>query len=239
MAVHTIHATSALTRSPHLEGLASSRRPRGATRGQEGDARVGPPPTHTSHSPAQLARLAGLSAPPVLNTPIASRRASPSYPLLAIERVAASVADHIVLDELAYPADGHLVWDEEQLLVRKVYLAAAFPHGNLACMRGKSARAEPDLPERASRDSGGLTPPPWVPRSRAETSATSAERRRTRPTPSTHTHTPRPHRRFVYINRTILSQCGFLNNETRSDKMKSTMCRESFFFFFFPERFNI
>ena len=119
-----------------------------------------------------------------------------------------------------YPADGHLVWDEEQLLVRKVYLAAAFPHGNLACMRGKSARAEPDLPERASRDSGGLTPPPWVPRSRAETSATSAERRRTRPTPSTHTHTPRPHRRFVYINRTILSQCGFLNNETRSSQVR-------------------
>ena len=156
MAVHTIHATSALTRSPHLEGLASSRRPRGATRGQEGDARVGPPPPHTSHSPAQLARLAGLSAPPVLNTPIASRRASPSYPLLVlqIERVAASVADHIVLDELAYPADGHLVWDEEQLLVRKVYLAAAFPHGNLACMRGKSARAEPDLPETREGKSG-------------------------------------------------------------------------------------
>ena len=48
VAVHTIHTTSALTRSPHLEGSASSRRPRGATRGQEGDARVGPPP-HTSH----------------------------------------------------------------------------------------------------------------------------------------------------------------------------------------------
>ena len=44
--VHTIHTTSALTRSPHLEGSASSRRLRGATRGQEGDARVGPPPTH-------------------------------------------------------------------------------------------------------------------------------------------------------------------------------------------------
>ena len=109
VAVHTTHTTSALTRSPHLEGLASSRRPRGATRGQEGDARVGPPPPHTSHSPAQLARLAGLSAPPVLNTPIVSRRASPSYPLLVlqIERV----ADHIVLDELTYPADGHLVWN--------------------------------------------------------------------------------------------------------------------------------
>ena len=46
VAVHTIHITSALTRSPHLEGLASSRRPCGATRGQEGDARVGPPDTH-------------------------------------------------------------------------------------------------------------------------------------------------------------------------------------------------
>ena len=79
------------------------------------------PPTHTSHSPAQLARLAGLSAPPVLNTPIASRRASPSYPLLVlqIERV----ADHIVLDEFAYPADGHLVRDEQQLLVREVHTA--------------------------------------------------------------------------------------------------------------------
>ena len=42
--VHTIHVTSALTRSPHLEGSASSHRPRGATRGQEGDARVGSPP---------------------------------------------------------------------------------------------------------------------------------------------------------------------------------------------------
>ena len=46
-------------------------------------------------SPAQLARPAGLSAPPVLNTPIASRQASPSYPLLVlqIERV----ANHVVL----------------------------------------------------------------------------------------------------------------------------------------------
>ena len=46
VSVHTIHETSALTRSPHLEGSASSHRPRGATRGQEGDARVGSPPTH-------------------------------------------------------------------------------------------------------------------------------------------------------------------------------------------------
>ena len=121
MAVHTIHK-SALTRSPHLEGLASSRRPCGATRGQEGDARVGPPP-HTSHSPAQLARLAGLSAPPVLNTAIASRRASPSYPLLVLQ--IESVANHhVVLDEFAYNrADGHLIRDEEQLLVREVHTA--------------------------------------------------------------------------------------------------------------------
>ena len=47
----THHVTSALTRSPHLEGSASSHRPRGATRGQEGDARVGSPHTHTSHRP--------------------------------------------------------------------------------------------------------------------------------------------------------------------------------------------
>ena len=86
---------------------------------------------------------------------------------------------------------------------------------------GRSARAEPPIcPRGREGKSGGLTPPPWVPRSRAETSATSAERRRTRPTPSTHTHTPRPHRRFVYINRTILSQCGFLNNETRSSQVR-------------------
>ena len=47
--------------------------------------------------------------------------------------------------------------------------AAALPHRNLACMRGNSARAE----SRSAREgeSGGLTPPPWVPRSRAETSA--------------------------------------------------------------------
>ena len=52
VSVHTIHVTSALTRSPHLEGSASSHRPRGATRGQEGD-------THTS-----LARV-GCSDPPI------------------------------------------------------------------------------------------------------------------------------------------------------------------------------
>ena len=80
------------------------------------------PPPHTSHSPAQLARLAGLSAPPVLNIPIASRRASPSYPLLVLQ--IESVANHVVLDEFAYnPADGHLVRDEEQLLVREVQTA--------------------------------------------------------------------------------------------------------------------
>ena len=50
---------------------------------------------------------------------------------------------------------------------------------NFACMRGNSARAEP----RSAREgeTGGLTPPLLGPRSRAETSATSAERRRTRP----------------------------------------------------------
>jgi len=43
--VHTTHTSSALTCSPHLEGSASSRSPHGATKGQEGDARVGPPYT--------------------------------------------------------------------------------------------------------------------------------------------------------------------------------------------------
>ena len=47
-----------------------------------------------------------------------------------------------------------------------------------ACRSLRSA-PNPDLPERGR--SGGLTPPPQAPRSRAETSATSAERRRTRP----------------------------------------------------------
>ena len=52
VSVHSIQTTSALTRFPHLEGSASSHRPRGATRGQEG--RSGrrtrrTPPTHTSH----------------------------------------------------------------------------------------------------------------------------------------------------------------------------------------------
>ena len=41
------------SRSRAQEGLASSRRPRGATRGQEGDARVGPPPHHTTCSHPQ------------------------------------------------------------------------------------------------------------------------------------------------------------------------------------------
>ena len=50
VAVHTIHTTSALTRSPHTEGSASSRSPHGATRGQEGDARVGPPPHPSQHT---------------------------------------------------------------------------------------------------------------------------------------------------------------------------------------------
>ena len=53
-----------------------------------------------------------------------------------------------------------------------------------ACRGEIGPRRTPDLPERprgAEGKSGGLTPPPWVPRSRAETSATSAERRRTRP----------------------------------------------------------
>ena len=45
MYIHNIHITSALTRSPNLEGSASSHRPRGATRGQEGDA-PSDPPTH-------------------------------------------------------------------------------------------------------------------------------------------------------------------------------------------------
>ena len=37
VSVHTIHVTSALTRSPHLEGSASSHRPRGAT-SKQGDS---------------------------------------------------------------------------------------------------------------------------------------------------------------------------------------------------------
>ena len=56
---------------------------------------------------------------------------------------------------------------------------------NLACMPESPTRAEPRTTYRTTRDrgrSGGLTPPPQAPRSRAETSATSAERRRTRPT---------------------------------------------------------
>ena len=49
--------------------------------------------------------------PSVLNTPIASRRASPSYPLLVLQ--VERVSNHIVLDEFAYAADGHFVWDEQ------------------------------------------------------------------------------------------------------------------------------
>ena len=50
---------------------------------------------------------------------------------------------------------------------------------NFACMRGNSARAEPHHPPGRARREDSL--PPLGPRSRAETSATSAERRRTRP----------------------------------------------------------
>ena len=52
-----------------------------------------------------------------------------------------------------------------------------------------SPAPNPELPEKGR--SGRLTPPPQVPRSRAETSATSAERRRTRPAKLLHTSTPR------------------------------------------------
>ena len=65
VAVHSTHTTSALTRSPHLEGLASSRRPRGATRGQEGDARVGPPP-HTLATHRARTRHGSIAGSPVL-----------------------------------------------------------------------------------------------------------------------------------------------------------------------------
>ena len=68
--------------------------------------------------------------------------------------------------------------------------AATFPHiRNLACVRGNSAREFgprrfPALPGPAREgEPGGLTPPPWVPRSRAETGATSAERRTAVPVP--------------------------------------------------------
>ena len=50
--------------------------------------------------------------------------------------------------------------------------AAANPH---------KLRMHAREPSRACLPPEGLTPPPWVPRIRAETSATSAERRRTRP----------------------------------------------------------
>ena len=61
----TPHTTSALTRSPHLKGLASSRQPRGATRGQEGDARVGPPP-HTLATHRARTRHGSIAGSPVL-----------------------------------------------------------------------------------------------------------------------------------------------------------------------------
>ena len=59
-----------------------------------------------------------------------------------------------------------------------------FPSETSHACGGRSARAETPIRHRSAREgnSGGLTPPPWVPRRRAvETSATSAERRRTRP----------------------------------------------------------
>ena len=57
-------------------------------------------------------------------------------------------------------------WRSDPDATAKGANSAALPHRNLACMRGKSARAE----SRSAREgeSGGLTPPPWVPRSRAE-----------------------------------------------------------------------
>ena len=126
-----VHTTRGCSHHPHNVSAHALSSPRGIgilAPALRCDQRAGgrrtrrTPPTHTSHSPAQLARLAGLSAPPVLNTPIASRRASPSYPLLVLQ--IESVANHVVLDEFAYnPADGHLVRDEEQLLVREVQTA--------------------------------------------------------------------------------------------------------------------
>ena len=56
-----------------------------------------------------------------------------------------------------------------------------FPSETSHACGGRSARAETPIRHRSAREgnSGGLTPPPWVPRRRAvETSATSAERRR-------------------------------------------------------------
>ena len=49
VSVHTIHVTSALTRSPHLEGSASSHRPRGAAVRPEGRraTHASEPPIHT------------------------------------------------------------------------------------------------------------------------------------------------------------------------------------------------
>ena len=56
-------------------------------------------------------------------------------------------------------------WRSDPDATAKGANAAALPHRSLACMRGRSAGVEP----RSAREgkSGGLTPPPWVPRSRA------------------------------------------------------------------------
>ena len=65
-------------------------------------------------------------------------------------------------------------WRSDPDATAKGANAAALPHRSLACMRGRSAGVEP----RSAREgkSGGLTPPPWVPRRRAL--------RRARPPPS-------------------------------------------------------
>ena len=83
--------------------------------------------THASDPPHTLAtaRIAGPACRPVHpfrpQHSTASRRASPSYPLLVLQ--VECIADHVVLDELAYRADGHLVGYEQELLIRKVHAA--------------------------------------------------------------------------------------------------------------------
>ena len=79
VAVHTAHTTSALTRSPHTEGSASSRSPHGATRGQEGDARVGPPPTPQPHGvPTRHGSRAGSCPPHQYIHPVQSSHGIPA-----------------------------------------------------------------------------------------------------------------------------------------------------------------
>ena len=204
MSVHTIHVTSALTRSPHLEGSASSHRPRGAAVRPEGRraTHASEPPIHTlaAHTRGtDTARLPSrqLSSSPVhpLSTIIARHPCRKSPPSTSTQYNHLSSRSGWATNERLLrlhlrnrgaqtaPAPRAALPTRPRSThgapIQKRQLSgasAARDETSHAC-RSLRPAPNPELPERGR--SGGLTPPPQAPRSGAET---SAERRRTRPT---------------------------------------------------------